>query len=451
MSFWSTIKNAFGDVTKGIEEVVPGARNIDRFLNKAGIGPQDFLQNPFKPQGWAGDIEHGASQFSHSPAGRSLEEMAAIAAMAYFAPELIGTMSGDFSAADMAAIQSAGAEYGGATAADAATSYGVDLGAETASAGTDIPGAATTAAAAGAPTATANMLPEVTVNAPAMASGVPLTGQIVESSVAPQLLAGTAGVAQAAAAQSYGTEQNTAPGGPDPLAGTPLGAPSLLNPMDVQISDPMAGMPSGFQPGGSFVPPDPSSGDLASPPSQWDQWKQFLTTPKGELSALSMGAGLYSLMNRAKLPGYATQAGAAAGPASAQAQTMLASGGQGSPLWGQQKSAIDAQIDQQIQNFSRAAQQNAQNQGQGGSNSLVVQQQIAQITSQLEAQRQSMYMAAQQQNVNNAVAELTGANQTLMALANLQFQEDQQAQQLARNVGLVTGNLASMWPSTTPS
>lgn len=424
MGIGSFFENLVGDVTKGVEEVIPGARNIDRFLNKAGIGPADFADNPFKPKGWAGDIEHAYSQVTHIPAIRDSQFAAAAILAAMYAPEALpyiesylGTSGAAVSEADMASMMAEGSAdvaAGGsaATAADAA-SIAAEAG---------VPGATAADAAtlAGTPLASAPMLDPS------------------------QLIAST----DAATAAAYGP-------GMIPSAASPgLYGPALAQDpaaFSQFVSSPVEG---GFPVSEGFNPADFSAADAAmadtSLPSitPGQTWGQYLMSPKGALTALGTGASLYSLLNRAQLPGYAKQAGAAAGPASAQAQTMLASGGQGSPLWGQQKSAIDAQIDQQIQNFSRAVQQNAQNSGQGGANSMVVQSQIAEVTKQLEAQRQSMYMAAQQQNVNNAVAELTGANQTLMALANLQFQEDQQAQQLARNVGLVTGNLASLWPSS---
>lgn len=273
-----------------------------------------------------------------------------------------------------------------------------------------------------------------------------------------KLIAGTQAVAQAAAAAQ-------SPGGiPQSTPDAGLYGPALAQTPDAFsqfVSTPVEGgfpVTEGFNPA-DFASADTAMADAATLPDitgadqgSWlSQLGKTLMTPKGALTGASLGLGLYSLMNKAQLPGAAQQALGAAGPAVSQAQTMIASGGQGSPLWGSQKAAIDAQIDQQIQNFTRAIQQNAQNQGQGGANSMVVQQQIQQATAQLETQRQSMYMAAQQQNVNNAVAELTGGNQTLMAIANLQFQEDQAAQQLARNIGLVTGNLASLWPASTPS
>jgi hypothetical protein len=56
-----------------------------------------------------------------------------------------------------------------------------------------------------------------------------------------------------------------------------------------------------------------------------------------------------------------------------------------------------------------------------------------------------MYAAALQQNVTNAVQELTGGNATLMAIAQLQQEEDQWAANLARSLSGTTANLASLW------
>jgi hypothetical protein len=171
-----------------------------------------------------------------------------------------------------------------------------------------------------------------------------------------------------------------------------------------------------------------------------------MKTPRGALATAGLGMNLYSLMNKAGLPGAAKQALGSAGQMVPQAQSVITSGGMGSPLWQQQKQSIDAQIDQQKANFASAVQQSAQSSGMGGANSMVVQQQIAQVNSQLEAQRQAMYQQVLQQNVNNAVAELTGANQTLMDIAKLQYEEDQNAQALARSIGATTTQLASLFP-----
>ncbi|MBA0083364.1 MAG: hypothetical protein HRJ53_00040, partial [Acidobacteria bacterium Pan2503] len=208
---------------------------------------------------------------------------------------------------------------------------------------------------------------------------------------------------------------------PDP--GTDI---ALENASDVQIADPTG---------------------AADKPGFWSQMGKTLKTPKGALTAASLAMPLYGLMKGAQLPGAAKTALGASGPAVAQAQATISAGGMAGPLWNQQKAGIDAQINQQLQDFSRQIQQNAANSGQGGANSDVVQQQIASMRTRLEAQRQQMYMAAAQQNVTNAVAELTGGNQTLMALANLQFQEDRQAQEMALQTGEVVGKLASLWPS----
>jgi hypothetical protein len=232
----------------------------------------------------------------------------------------------------------------------------------------------------------------------------------------------------------------------DPTAGVPGAAPPLLNAMDVNIADPTAmGPGGGFLPSGGYVPPDPGSDialenasnvQIADPtgggtPGFGTQMLNYLKTPKGALTAGMLGMSGLSALTRPGLPGAAKTAGGLAGPAAAQAQQVISSGGYAAPQWSQQKASIDAQVNQEIADATRAMQQNAQNAGMGGANSDVVQQQIASIKDRAETQRQMLYAQALQQNVNNAVSELTGADQTLMGIADLQYQQDAQAKALA--------------------
>ena len=455
MGFW---KDLIGDVTTGIEQVVPGAKQLDQFLNKVGIGPQT-LQDPLHPSGWAGDIEHGSQQFAHSPEGRALEEAAAIAAAIYFAPELAGTIGSEFSAADMEAIAQAGAEYTGETAA--ATSYGADLAAETAAAVPET--AAGTTAATSAAAQGANMMPELTAQASRLPMEIPQWAQYLPSllPMIPGSLQGAPNPYRAPTAKAQGapdSPQATPSGdvpppdaGPGPFWTAPetgidvsqaLAGPDVMGPppggLPFNMADPVANM--GIDPG--TLP------DITPGPGWGQQALDFLKTPRGALTGVGTAASLYSLLHKASLPGYAQQAGAVAGPAVAQAQAVIASGGMGTPLWNTQKASIDAQIDQQISNMKSYVQQNAQNQGMGGSNSAAVQAMISNATGQLETRRQEMYQQVLQQNVTNAVSELTGANQTLMSLAQMQLAEYQYAEQLAAAIGNSTFRLASLWPGT---
>lgn len=424
----SWFSNFIGDVTNTVEDIVPGAKQVDQFLNKAGIGPANAFQNPFKPTGWAGDIEHGLSQVQHNPYVRSAEELAAAIAAAYAGQEYLvpyltsaATATDAVSAADLASMDAAvgsdiAAGGSAATAADAA-SIAADAG---------VPGAAAATAADAAPGITADAL-----------AGTPL-----ETSVAPPLFA-SADPTVNPLTFTGGAVPNAAAGGytlPSDLQGLDFSVPSAQTEFDIGA---YGSTPADYA-------ASAGGGGAGGGGSGWlSQMGKFLATPKGALTGASLGAGLYGLVNRAQLPGAAKTALNASGPAVAQAQQMIASGGTASPLWTQQKASIDAQIDQQISDFSKALQQQAVSGGMGNQNSEVVQRQIAEMTSRLNVQREQMYLAAQQQNVSNAVAELTGGNQTLMGIANLQFQEDQAAQQIAKDIGLVTGNLASLWPATT--
>ena len=202
------------------------------------------------------------------------------------------------------------------------------------------------------------------------------------------------------------------------------GGGSFLGPLSTWTVDP-----------GTFVSPDVASLstdvsglDLTSGQSLTD----WLLKPKNALSAGMLGVSGIEALTRPKLPSAAATALGAAGPAVQQAQNVIASGGTATPVWTAQKASIDAQIDQEIKQQTEAIMQAAASSGEGNQNSGIVQQQIAQMTDNANVQRQQLYAQAQQQNVNNAVAELTGGNQTLSAIANMQLAQQEQAQQAAR-------------------
>lgn len=411
MGFFS---NLWGDISNAAETVghdISGvAGDVEHGFSQATHDVNRFVS------GQLGDVERAFSNTTHVPWIRdTLFALPAIAA-AIYAPELIP---------------------------------------EEAAAATD----ATAAAAATDATATAA---DASIAASDASMAIPSSlDAYASTSLAPSIDAslGTAGTADALSTAADASSMmapidvtNTALGSSalDPstlfaATGDPLQYTGGVNPGDISLpyTDPISMDPWS---------PDYPSADVSDLPNvtQYPSFGQSLLntleTPKGALTATGLGASLYSLLKGSQLPSAAKTALGNAGPATAQAQAMISSGGMSGPLWQQQKAGIDAQIDQQKADFARAVQQNAANAGMGGANSDVVQQQIQQSNNQLEALRQQMYMQAAQQNVTNAVAELTGGNQTLMAVAQLQFSEDQQAQALARQLGITTGQLASLWP-----
>jgi hypothetical protein len=425
-------KSVLGDITHGLSQaghkIGHGAEDVGHF-----VGHQ------------LGDVENAFSQVSHVKPIRDLLFAAPAITAAVLAPELLAPTA----AAAAGTAEAATA----ATAADAAVATGADLAAETAVAAPFVEGGtAATAAAETAAATTAATLPEVTI------SGTPLAASGGAD------LATTAAAAGAPTAAALAASQTAAAMPEVTIQGTPLDTP-MLDPSTLFASaaagsplaytggaipgeaPPATGGPMGTEEGDVSSGQPDIVGDQSAGPGWGTSLLDFLKTPRGALTSLGLGSELYGLLNKPGLPGAAKTALGAAGPAVQQAQAMISSGGQGSPLWGQQKGAIDAQIDQQIENMSRAIQQTQQNTSGQGANSAATQAMIADATSKLNVQRQQMYQAALQQNVSNAVAELTGANQTLMGIANLQLQEDQYAEQLANAIGVNSFRLASLWPA----
>lgn len=249
---------------------------------------------------------------------------------------------------------------------------------------------------------------------------------------------GALGATQALAA-GMAAPQGVAPGLQEGGDGGAAAVPGVASPAAALGGADLPTADFGFgDVGGISLTNDPAAADSSNP------WWKFLTTPKGAIGAGLLGSNLYGLLNKPKLPGAAQSALNAAGPAVSQAQSIIQTGGMGSPIWSTQKAAIDAQVDQEIKNMTSAILQTSINSGMGGSNSAAAQEQIATLTDKMNAQRQTLYDQALQMNVNNAVSELTGANQTLMAVAQLQMEQDQWAQQLARDIGLTTGELFAL-------
>lgn len=161
------------------------------------------------------------------------------------------------------------------------------------------------------------------------------------------------------------------------------------------------------------------------------------------------GLSAFEAFSTPQLPGAAKSLLSNLSPATKQAMDVISSGGTNTPLWAQQKASIDATIAQQQRLGEEGIMQAAANLGEGGKDSQIVQDKIRALRRDLETQRQNMYAQAQQQNVSNATAELTGSNQTLMAIAQMQMGEDSGAQQTANTTARLAGQLAGM--TTKPS
>jgi hypothetical protein len=325
-------------------------------------------------------------------------------------------------AAGGALFGGAGGAGGGTTADLASAAGGAESGALSA-AGAD---AATAALPAAATSAVADAaLPTIDVTATSLAGAAPaalsaadiLSGaagglssadvaSMIESSADPTAALTETSVTPGFFASAAGGDPTQFTGGAVPAAGASPDAGAVMGTEDI--------------PGADIIGTDQGGGLL-----------DWLKVPKNALTAGELGLAGLSALKAAQLPGAAKTALGAAGPAVKDAQTAIATGGKGSPLWAAQKSAIDASIDQQIANATAAMQQTLANAGAGDKNSGIVQEQIATIKSQLETQRQMLYDQALQQIVNNAVSELTGANQTLLSVAQMQMNQDRFALQLA--------------------
>jgi hypothetical protein len=188
-------------------------------------------------------------------------------------------------------------------------------------------------------------------------------------------------------------------------------------------------LPPGVTPPSTVTPLSPPA--AAHPAAPGGGLMGWLANPKNAMTAGMMGLSLGTSLLGPKLPSAGQTALNAAGPAVGQAQAILASGGMSGPAWSQQKASIDQSIAQQLAQAEAQIRQNAATAGQGTANSGLVQQQIAQLKSQLEMQRQQMYEQAAQANVQTAVAELTGGDQTLSAIAQMQLAQTTQARQQA--------------------
>lgn len=150
---------------------------------------------------------------------------------------------------------------------------------------------------------------------------------------------------------------------------------------------------------------------------------------KHKTTAGLLGISALNAFKTPKLPGAARTAMDSANAGIGQANQTISTGGMG-PQWQQQKATIDASIDQQMRQMTEQMMQSAVNSGMGSS-SAVTAQKIQQMKAQLETQRQQLYMQAQQQNVQNALRVLTGDNQVLMGIANMQMRNSAESRQAA--------------------
>jgi hypothetical protein len=238
-----------------------------------------------------------------------------------------------------------------------------------------------------------------------------------------------AGIGQGATGFAPSTSIASAAGGAD-IGGSGLTAPFDMSGAAAPSVADLAGSATSIAPGAN------SGGGIAGALKSLG-----INTPIQGLQTAALGANLFNtLAGGPKLPGAAQTALNSSSQAVQNAQSVISSGGTGTPIWQTQKQQIDTSIQQQLAHATAQLQQNAANTGQSGA---VVNQQINALTQQYEQQRQALYLQAQQGNVQSAVAELTGGNQTLSAVAQMQLAGDQQAQSSLSEAAKLAAELAS--------
>lgn len=305
-------------------------------------------------------------------------------------------------------------------------------------------GAATTGASS-------TLLPEQTVlgTAPAGAGSSSALGTLAQG-VGPVATAGLAGAAAGGGGSGVpGTSGQPADfsGGSGPVSAS--NTPQFLSADDTGPSlgslSPDMAQSLGVDPSSiaqpsmtsDFIDPsagadNPGFGPLdVNGPSATDSIGSWFESPKNLGTAGLLGMSLKNALTQPKLPGASGTADAAATSAVQNATSIIQSGGTATPEWASQKASIDATINQQIQQQSEALQQAAASSGEGNQNSGIVQQQIAQMTANLNVQRQNLYAQAQQQNVQAALSELAGGDQTLASIGNMQLQQSEEARALS--------------------
>ena len=181
----------------------------------------------------------------------------------------------------------------------------------------------------------------------------------------------------------------------------------------------------------------------AQPPSFLDRVGKYFESPRGLSTAGLLGISGFNALHQPKLPGATQQADTNAATLAQSQLPIINSGGTATPEWAGQKASIDATIDQQIQNQTRALKQAAASSGEGNANSGLVQEQIQTMTAQLNVQRQQLYQQAQAQNVSAALSALSGADSTLTSIGNMELQQSEEAQGLAAQTAELALLLAS--------
>lgn len=147
-----------------------------------------------------------------------------------------------------------------------------------------------------------------------------------------------------------------------------------------------------------------------------------------------LGMDALNALRRPALPSAGKTAQGASTAEVNQALGIIQSGGTSSPQWAVDKASIDASINQQMQAAQAQLEQTAATNGMGGKNSMVVQQQLQKMGSDMEAKRQELYAQALQQITTQAVTMLSGGNQTLGGIAQMQLQQDSEAQSAVSNM-----------------
>jgi hypothetical protein len=342
---------------------------------------------------------------------------------------------------------------------------GAGVGDATASLGANTAGVAGGADSTGGVGAGTATLPEQTVTAASTAPGAAGTGASpigdLAANIAPIATAGLASAAGGGGSGVAGTQSQPADFGGATASNAPAGlsdVPTLDTGPSTQFLSASDTTPS-LQPMGddlmsqlgisddqgmssfdaSSVTDNPGYGPMNVADQSASQGiGSWLSNPKNDATLASLGISGLSALRQPKLPAASQTASANATAASKGALSTIQSGGTATPEWSAQMASIDSTINQQIQQQTAAIKQAAANSGEGTQNSGIVQQQIAQMTQNANTQRQQLYAQAQQQNVQNALAELSGGDATLTSIGNMQLQQEERAQQ----IGAQTAELA---------
>lgn len=410
------------------------SQDIASVIQSSSINLPQYAPPPDESAGWLGDLA-AALGIAGATAGVGSE---------------LGVLGGAGGAA---------ADTGATLAADAGASGLTDVGVGAATSGLGTLGAADTAGlsagladagvSAGGAAGAADAIPEVTVTgtAPAGLAGGALPGMMLGAGVGLNALSINGGTVGPNPASDNSGSFLPATGASD-ISGLSSDLASSLG-IDT-------GMPSIAGGGLSSFPSDitsfsPELSDVgtgaadAMPNLGGDSsLMSWLSNPKNLLRLGGLGLSGIQALSKPKLPGAAQTALNSAGPAVQQASSIIQSGGTATPIWAQQKASIDQSIDQQIQQQTESILQAAANSGMGDKNSGVVQQQIAQMQQNANVQRQQLYAQAQQQNVTNAVSELSGGNQTLDAIAQMQLAQSQEARQTATETARLALQLSQL-------